>query len=112
MSPVQETKQFLNDVMHVCPSLMYEVFPFIFLITVKFFYLKLEENREMEILNSNCVSKLKIIYLLSFLSLIIGIILLLFFYSISSKLKNHSEFFVTKKSNSYGIQLKHLVDKL
>ena len=69
------------------PSLMFEVFPFIFLITVKFFYLKLEENREMEILNSNGVSKLKIIYLLSFLSLIIGIILLLFFYSISSKLK-------------------------
>lgn len=32
--------------------------------------------------------------------------------AISSKLKNHSEFFVTKKSNSYGIQLKHLVDKL
>ena len=38
------------------PSLMFEVFPFIFLITVKFFYLKLEENREMEILNSNGVS--------------------------------------------------------
>ena len=56
------------------PSLMFEVFPFIFLITVKFFYLKLEENREMEILNSNGVSKLKIIYLLSVLSLIIGII--------------------------------------
>ena len=41
----------------------------------------------MEILNANGISKIKIIYILSFLSIIIGIFLLLFYYSFSSKLK-------------------------
>ena len=71
------------------PSLIFEIFPFIFLISVKFFYLQLEENKEMEILNSNGLSRLKIISLLSLLSLAIGLILLLFFYSFSSKLKTN-----------------------
>ena len=31
------------------PSLMYEIFPFIFLIAVKFFYLSLRDNKEMEV---------------------------------------------------------------
>ncbi len=69
------------------PSLIFEIFPFIFLISAKFFYLKLGENNEMEILNANGISKIKIIYILSFLSIIIGIFLLLFYYSFSSKLK-------------------------
>ena len=43
---------------------MFEIFPFIFLITVKFFYLNLNEKNELEILNSNGISNLKIIYLL------------------------------------------------
>ena len=70
------------------PSLMFEIFPFIFLITVKQFYLDLIEKNEMEILNSNGISKFKIIGLLTILSALIGLFLLLFFYSASSKLKS------------------------
>ena len=70
------------------PSLMFELFPFIFLICVKFFYLDLIEKSELSILNSNGISNLKIVMHLAILSVAIGIFLLLFFYSFSSNLKS------------------------
>ena len=70
------------------PSLIFEIFPFIFLITVKFFYLNLNDKNELKILNSNGISNLKIIIFGNLLSAIIGIFLLLFYYSFSSNLKS------------------------
>ena len=70
------------------PSIMFELFPFIFLISVKYFYLNLAEKNELGILNSNGISNLKIIYLISILSISLGILILLFYYSISSELKS------------------------
>ncbi len=70
------------------PSLMFEIFPFIFLITIKFSYLNLVERNELAILNINGISNLKLISLLSFLVLILGLFLLVFFYSFSSNLKS------------------------
>ena len=70
------------------PSLIFEIFPFIFLITIKIFYLNLSDKNELKILNSNGVSNFKIIYLLIFLSTFIGIFLLFFYYSFSSNLKS------------------------
>ena len=70
------------------PSIMFELFPFIFLISVKYFYLNLTEKNELGILNSNGISNLKIIYLISILSISLGILILLFYYSISSELKS------------------------
>ena len=70
------------------PSLMYEIFPFIFLIAVKFFYLNLNDRKEIEIFNFNGISNLKIILHLGILSSFLGIILLLFYYSFSSSLKS------------------------
>ena len=70
------------------PSLLFEIYPFIFLISVMFFYLSLRENNEIEILNSNGISHFKIVMLLIVLTLLIGTFLLLFFYSFSSNFKN------------------------
>lgn len=70
------------------PTLMFEIFPFIFLITVKIFYIVLNDKNELNILNSNGISNLKIIYLLSIIAAIIGVFVLLFFYSLSSNLKS------------------------
>ncbi len=70
------------------PSLIFEIFPFIFLITVKTFYLILNDKNEIKILNSNGISNFKIVFLLSIISAIIGLFLLLFFYSFSSNLKS------------------------
>ena len=70
------------------PSIMFELFPFMFLISVKYFYLNLVEKNELGIFNSNGISKLKIIYVISILSISMGIFILLFYYSISSELKS------------------------
>ena len=42
------------------PSLIYEIFPFIFLISVKFFYLNLVDKDELSIFNTNGVSNFHI----------------------------------------------------
>ena len=70
------------------PSLMYEIFPFVFLIAVKFFYLNLNDSKEIQIFNFNGISNLKIILHLGILSSFLGVILLLFYYSFSSSLKS------------------------
>ena len=70
------------------PSLMFEIFPFIFLITIKIFYLNLVDKNELAILNINGISNIKIIYLLSVIVAILGAFILLFFYSFSSDLKS------------------------
>tara|TARA_B100000989_G_scaffold195674_1_gene147713 strand:- start:10468 stop:11550 length:1083 start_codon:yes stop_codon:yes gene_type:complete len=70
------------------PSLMFEILPFIFLICVKFFYLSLVEKDELSILNSNGISNLKIIAHLVISAALIGVFILLFFYSFSSSLKS------------------------
>ena len=71
------------------PSLMFEIFPFIFLITIKFFYLNLVEKNELNILNINGISNFKLITLISLLVAIIGLFLVVFFYSFSSNLKSN-----------------------
>ena len=68
------------------PSIIFELFPFIFLISVKYFYLTLSEKNELGILNSNGISKLKII-ICSLLTISLGLFILLFYYSLSSDLK-------------------------
>tara|TARA_A100001035_G_scaffold165216_1_gene130837 strand:- start:5898 stop:6977 length:1080 start_codon:yes stop_codon:yes gene_type:complete len=70
------------------PSLIFEIFPFIFLITVKAFYLNLDDRNEIKILNSNGISNFKVVLLLVIISTLIGIFLLLFYYSFSSSLKS------------------------
>ncbi len=70
------------------PTLMFEIFPFIFLITVKSFYLKLKDKNEIEIFHSNGINNFKILYFLILVSLLIGVFLLVFYYSFSSKLQS------------------------
>ncbi len=71
------------------PSILFELFPFIFLITTKFFYIYLNDNNEFEILKNNGISYLKILSILSMFSIILGVIILVFYYSFSSSLKSH-----------------------
>ncbi len=43
------------------PSILFELFPFIFLITTKFFYIYLNDKNEIEILKNNGISYFKIL---------------------------------------------------
>ncbi len=71
------------------PSVLFELFPFIFLITTKFFYIYLNDRNEIEILKNNGISYLKILFILSISSFLMGIIILISYYTFSSNLKFH-----------------------
>ena len=69
------------------PSLIFEMFPFIMLLTIQLFFIKILENKEMDVLKYFGLKNTKILYILSFFSIVTGIIILTIFYSLSSTLK-------------------------
>ena len=86
------------------PSLIFEIFPFIFLITTQFFFIKLIEQNENISFKNFGLKNSQIINLLAILSFIIGVIIVTIFYNISSNLK-HSYLNI---KNSYAIDNKYL----
>jgi len=82
------------------PSILFELFPFIFLITIKFFYIYLNDRDEIEILKNNGINYFKILSILSLLSLFLGVIILVIYYSFSSSLKSHYFNFKNKFSDA------------
>ena len=68
-------------------SILFEIFPFIFLISSLLFFLNLINDNELEVFKVNGLSNLKIIKILFFTSIALGLFLIIFFYSFSSKLK-------------------------
>jgi lipopolysaccharide export system permease protein len=71
------------------PSIIFEMFPFIFLISTQFFFLKLFDNDEINIFKYSGLKNFKIINILSFVSLFIGILIIIVFYSLSSNLQHY-----------------------
>ena len=71
------------------PTVLFELFPFIFLITTKFFYIFLNDRNEIEILKNNGISYLKILSILSIFTFFIGVIILVSYYTFSSNLKSY-----------------------
>ena len=68
------------------PITLFEIFPFIFLLTTQFLFYELMSNDELNLLKFNGISNLKIIKVLFFLSVTIGIFNILIYYNVSSKL--------------------------
>ena len=71
------------------PSIIFEMFPFIFLITTQFFFLKLFNNEEINIFKYSGLKNIKIISILSLVSFFIGILIITVFYSLSSNLQHY-----------------------
>src|SRR5210317_37878 len=71
------------------PSIIFEMFPFIFLISTQFFFLKLFDNDEINIFKYSGLKNIKIINILSFISFFIGILTITVFYSLSSNLQHY-----------------------
>ena len=69
------------------PSILFEIFPFIFLISTQFFLYDLFKTEELNLLKKNGLSNLKIIKILFFLSIFIGIFNVAIYYNVASKLK-------------------------
>ena len=69
-------------------SLLYAVFPFIFLVSTQFFFLKIEEKNELFLLKHSGLTNFNLIKLISIVSFFLGILIITFFYHFSSKLKH------------------------
>ena len=70
------------------PALLFEIFPFIILITVQLTFIKLFENQEIEIFKYSGLKNSKIILIISMMSVLTGVFVLSIFYNLSSNLKN------------------------
>ena len=81
---------FLNS-----PSMIYEMFPFIFLISTQLFFIKLFNNNQLEIFKYSGLKNSTILLIIGSLSIIMGIVIILTFYNLSASFKN---FYLEKKS--------------
>ena len=61
------------------PSILFELFPFIFLISTLFFFIESIDNDEINVFKLYGITNLKIIQILASLSFIIGLVIILFF---------------------------------
>src|SRR6056300_1351934 len=69
-------------------DLIFEMFPFVFLISTQIFFVNLFTDGQINIFKYSGLKNSKIIIILSFLSFILGILIITLFYGLSSKLKN------------------------
>ena len=86
------------------PSMLFEMFPFIFLISTQLFFIKLFNNNELELFKYSGLKNSSILGIISALSIITGIIIIFTFYNISANFKN---FYLEKKSQ-YSSDQKYL----
>ena len=91
------------------PTTLLEIFPFIILISAQLFFIELIKKKENEIIKINNLNNFYLIKLLAICSFLFGIIIIVIYYPISSKLK----FIYSDIKNVYsddGKYLKHLND--
>ncbi len=86
------------------PSIVFEILPFIFLLTTQVFFIQLIDKNELEIFKYTGLDNLGIIKILGTYSFFLGIIFIIFFYNASSVLKN--SYLLIK--NSYSNDNKYL----
>ena len=86
------------------PSLLYNIFPFIFLISSQFFLLSLIEKNEILIFKNVGLDNYSLIKILALFSFISGILIILIFYNLSAKFK----FFYLDLKNNYASDNKYL----
>ncbi len=78
------------------PTFIFEMFPFIFLISTQLFFITLFNNDQFSIFKYSGLKNSKILSIISITSFILGILIITFFYSFSSNLKN---FYLDLKTN-------------
>ncbi len=100
------------------PSVIFEMFPFIFLISTQFFFIKLFNNNEINIFKYSGLKNFKITSILGSISFVMGIIVIILFYNLSSSLQSYyleiKNRYTTDKSylaviNKNGLWIKDIV---
>ena len=77
---------FLLTLLNV-PTVLYEIFPFIFLISTQFFFIKLADRHELIAFKNFGLDNTKVLKLISFTTLLMGILVVTIFYNISATMK-------------------------
>mgnify|MGYP001319907103 CR=1 FL=1 len=70
------------------PTLVFEMFPFIFLLSTQFFFINILNNNQINIFKYSGLKNSRILAIISLSSFILGILIITLFYSLSSNLKN------------------------
>ena len=70
------------------PTLLFEIFPFIFLLTTQLFFINLIKNEQILTFKYSGLKNSNIMMILTSTSLFLGVILIILFYNLSSNLKN------------------------
>ena len=70
------------------PSIIFEILPFIFLLSTQIFFIKLIDSNELEIFKYSGLNNFKIIKILAAYSFVFGLFFVIIFYNFSSVLKN------------------------
>ena len=86
------------------PSILFEILPFIFLLSTQVFFIHLIDKNELQVFKYTGLNNIKIIKILGLYSFTLGIVLVIFFYNGSSVLKN--SYLLIK--NSYSDDNKYL----
>jgi lipopolysaccharide export system permease protein len=86
------------------PNVVFEILPFIFLLSTQIFFIQLMDKNELEIFKYSGLNNIKIMKVLGIYSFILGLIFITFFYNISSVLK--SSYLLIK--NGYSADDKYL----
>ena len=86
------------------PITLFEMFPFIFLLATQFLFFDLFKKEELNLLKSNGMSNLKVVKILFFSSLLMGVLTVIIYYNVASKLK----FFYTDIKNKFSNDNKYL----
>ena len=86
------------------PSLIFEMFPFIFLIGTQLFFISLFNDNQIEIFKYSGLKNSKILNLISIFAFLLGVFTVTVFYNLSSNLKN----FYLELKNNYSADDKYL----
>tara|TARA_B100000787_G_scaffold166457_1_gene151729 strand:+ start:1932 stop:3005 length:1074 start_codon:yes stop_codon:yes gene_type:complete len=86
------------------PSIIFEILPFIFLITTQLFFIKLIDSHELEIFKYSGLTNTRIIKIISLFTFLAGILIIIFYYNFSALLQSK----YLKIKNSYTQDNKYL----
>ena len=70
------------------PSLIFEMLPFIFLLSTQVFFLNLFRNNEIQVFKYSGLKNFNIVKILCSITFIIGLVVVIFFYNLSAGFKN------------------------
>ena len=70
------------------PDLIFEMYPFIFLLSTQVFFINLFTDNQLQIFKYSSLKNSKILIIISSVSFILGVLIITIFYSLSSNLKN------------------------